>query len=151
ALLGIQAMKAVELGLGCEAARRPGSDVHDPVVKRTRPQSNNPTPYGRTSNNAGGIEGGITNGEPLVLRAHMKPISTLMKPLPTVDLATGEAATANLERSDICAVPAAAIVVECAVAFELCRALLEKTGGDSLEEARRNFDAYLTSLRAYPG
>ncbi|GIK51083.1 MAG: chorismate synthase [Planctomycetota bacterium] len=151
ALLGIQAIKAVELGLGCEAARRPGSAVHDPVVKRTRPQSNNPTPYGRAGNNAGGIEGGITNGEPLVLRAHMKPISTLMNPLPTVDLATGEAANANQERSDVCAVPAAAIVVECAVAFELCRALLEKTGGDSLEEARRNFDAYLTSLRAYPG
>ncbi|HRJ79668.1 MAG TPA: chorismate synthase, partial [Planctomycetota bacterium] len=149
--LGIKTIKAVELGLGCEAARRPGSAVHDPVVKRTRPKSNNPTPYGRAGNNAGGIEGGITNGEPLVLRAHMKPISTLMNPLPTVDLATGEAASANQERSDVCAVPAAAIVVECAVAFELCRALLEKTGGDSLEEARRNFDAYLTSLRAYPG
>jgi chorismate synthase len=151
ALLGIQAMKAVELGLGCEAARRPGSKVHDPAVLRKRPQSNNPTPYGRSSNNAGGIEGGITNGEPLVLRVHMKPISTLMNPLPTVDVSTGKAAKANQERSDVCAVPAAAIVVECAVAFEVCRALLEKTGGDSLEEVRRNLNGYLESLKNYPG
>lgn len=151
ALLGIQAIKAVELGLGCEAARRKGSAVHDPAVLRERPDSNNPTPYGRTSNNAGGIEGGITNGEPLVLRAHMKPISTLMSPLPTVDVSTGKAAKANQERSDVCAVPAAAIVVECAVAFELCKALLEKTGGDSLEEVRRNLNGYLESLKRYPG
>ncbi len=151
ALLGIQAMKAVELGLGCEAARRKGSHVHDPAVIRERPKSNNPTPYARSSNNAGGIEGGITNGEPLVLRVHMKPISTLMNPLPTVDVSTGKAAKANQERSDVCAVPAAAIVVECAVAFEMCRALLEKTGGDSLEEVRRNLNGYLESLRQFPG
>lgn len=151
ALLGIQAMKAVELGLGCEAARRRGSAVHDPAVLRERPNTNNPTPYGRTSNSAGGIEGGITNGEPLVLRAHMKPISTLMRPLPTVDVSTGKAAQANQERSDVCAVPAAAIVVECAVAFEVCRALLEKTGGDSLHEVRRNLNGYLDSIRRYPG
>jgi chorismate synthase len=150
ALLGIQAMKAVELGLGCEAARRKGSQVHDPAVLRERPKGNNPTPYGRTSNNAGGIEGGITNGEPLVLRVHMKPISTLMNPLPTIDVSTGKAAKANQERSDVCAVPAAAVVVECAVAFEVCRALLEKTGGDSMEEVRRNLTGYSESLRRYP-
>jgi len=151
ALLGIQAMKAVELGLGCEAARRKGSAVHDPAVLRERPGPNNPTPYGRTSNNAGGIEGGISNGEPLVLRVHMKPISTLMNPLPTIDVSTGKAAKANQERSDVCAVPAAAIVVECAVAFEVCRALLDKTGGDSLEEVHRNLNGYLESLKNYPG
>ncbi|CAG0963542.1 chorismate synthase [Planctomycetaceae bacterium] len=151
ALLGIQAMKAVELGLGCEAARRMGSQVHDPAVLRERPSTNNPTPYGRSSNNAGGIEGGITNGEPLVLRVHMKPISTLMNPLPTVDVSTGKPAKANQERSDVCAVPAAAIVVECSVAFEICRALLEKTGGDSLDEVKRNLNGYLASLRNYPG
>ena len=151
ALLGIQAMKAVELGLGCEAARRRGSQVHDPVVTRKRPEkSNNPTPYGRSSNNAGGIEGGISNGEPLVLRVHMKPISTLMNPLATVDVSTGKAAAANQERSDVCAVPAAAIVIECAVAFVVAQALLEKTGGDSLEEVRRNLAGYCESLRRYP-
>jgi len=81
----------------------------------------------------------------------MKPISTLMSPLPTIDVSTGKAAKANQERSDVCAVPAAAIVVECAVAFEVCRALLEKTGGDSLEEVRRNLKGYLESLKNYPG
>jgi chorismate synthase len=143
ALMSIQAMKAVEIGLGAEAAARKGSEVHDPVL----PGASGRSPYTRGSNNAGGLEGGVTNGEPLVCRVHMKPISTLMNPLDTVDVSTGKPARASTERSDTCAVPAAAIVAECAVAIEIARALLEKTGGDSMAEVRRNFDAYLAGLR----
>jgi chorismate synthase len=147
ALMSIQAMKAVEIGLGAETARRPGSKVHDPVLPL--PPSRGRAPFTRGSNNAGGLEGGTTNGEPLVCRVHMKPISTLMNPLPTVDVTTGKAAAANTERSDVCALPAAAIVAECAVAIVLAGALAEKTGGDSLEEMRRNLKGYLDSLAAY--
>ncbi|MCG3183996.1 MAG: Chorismate synthase [Planctomycetes bacterium] len=149
ALMSIQAMKAVEIGLGAEAAKRPGSRVHDSVLPM--PPAAGRAPYTRGSNNAGGLEGGVTNGEPLVCRVHMKPISTLMNPLPTVDVSTGEAALASTERSDTCAVAAAAIVAECAVAIVLAQALLEKTGGDSMDEARRNLDGYLKSLRAFGG
>ncbi len=147
ALLSIQAMKAVEIGLGAEASRRHGSKVHDSVLPM--PPSFGRSPFARGSNNAGGLEGGVTNGEPLVCRVHMKPISTLMNPLQTVDVSTGKATQASTERSDTCAVPAAAIVAECAVAIVLAQALLEKTGGDSMEEARRNFDAFLASLKKY--
>lgn len=147
ALMSIQAMKAVEIGLGAEAARRSGRKVHDSVLPL--PPAQGRSPYTRGSNNAGGLEGGTTNGEPLVCRVHMKPISTLMDPLPTVDVSTGKAAAANTERSDVCALPAAAIVAECAMAIVLAQALLEKTGGDSVEEARRNLDGYLKSLKAY--
>ncbi|MCZ7604734.1 MAG: chorismate synthase [Planctomycetota bacterium] len=149
ALMSIQAMKAVEIGLGAEAAKRPGSQVHDSVLPM--PPAAGRGPYTRGSNNAGGLEGGVTNGEPLVCRVHMKPISTLMNPLPTVDVSTGEATQASTERSDTCAVAAAAIVAECAVAIVLAQALLEKTGGDSLDEVRRNLDGYLKSLRAFGG
>ncbi len=147
ALMSIQAMKAVEIGLGAQAARRPGSKVHDPVLPIKPPFGR--APYTRGSNHAGGLEGGTTNGEPLSCRVHMKPISTLMNPLPTVDVSTGKAAAANTERSDVCALPAAAIVAECAVAIVLAQALLEKTGGDSVPEVRRNLDAYLKTLTAY--
>ncbi|MCB9894995.1 MAG: chorismate synthase [Planctomycetes bacterium] len=147
ALMSIQAMKAVEIGLGAEAARRHGSKVHDPVLPM--PPAHGRSPYTRGSNNAGGLEGGVTNGEPLVCRVHMKPISTLMNPLQTVDVSTGKAAKASTERSDTCAVPAAAIVAECAVAIVLAQALLEKTGGDSVVEAKRNLDAYLASLKTF--
>lgn len=149
ALMSIQAMKAVEIGLGAEAAKRPGSRVHDSVLPM--PPAAGRAPYTRGSNHAGGLEGGVTNGEPLVCRVHMKPISTLMNPLPTVDVSTGEATQASTERSDTCAVAAAAIVAECAVAIVLAQALLEKTGGDSLDEVRRNLDGYLKSLRAFGG
>ncbi len=148
ALMSIQAMKAVEIGLGAEAARREGSKVHDSVLPMQPGRGR--SPYARGSNNAGGLEGGTTNGEPLVCRVHMKPISTLMSPLPSVDVSTGKAANASTERSDTCAVPAAAIVAECAVAIVLAQALLEKTGGDSVEEVRRNLDSYLASLRSFP-
>jgi chorismate synthase len=147
ALMSIQAMKAVEIGLGAEAARRRGSKVHDPVLPML-PLAGR-SPYTRGSNNAGGLEGGVTNGEPLVCRVHMKPISTLMNPLPSVDVATGKAAQASTERSDVCAVPAAAIVAECAVAIVIAQALLEKTGGDSMAEVKRNLDGYLASLRSF--
>ena len=148
ALMSIQAMKAVEIGLGAEAAQRPGSKVHDPVL----PERSGRSPFARASNNAGGLEGGVTNGEPLVCRLHMKPISTLMNPLDTVDVSTGEPAKASTERSDTCAVPAAAIVAECAVAIVIAQALLEKTGGDSVTEQRRNLEAYIDSLKEFgPG
>ena len=107
--------------------------------------------YGRNHNHAGGLEGGVTNGEPLVCRVHMKPISTLMNPLETVDVSTGQSAKASTERSDTCAVPAAAIVAECAVAIVLAQALLEKTGGDSIDEQRRNLDGYIESLAQFRG
>lgn len=149
ALMSIQAMKAVEIGLGAEAAKRHGSQVHDSVLPM--PPAAGRSPYTRGSNHAGGLEGGVTNGEPLVCRVHMKPISTLMNPLPTVDVSTGEPALASTERSDTCAVAAAAIVAECAVAIVLAQALLEKTGGDSLDEIKRNLEGYLKSLRAFGG
>jgi chorismate synthase len=143
--MSIQAMKAVEIGLGSEAAKRRGSSVHDAVL----PQPQGRAPFARAGNNAGGLEGGVRNGQPLVCRVAMKPISTLMKPLPSVDVSTGQAALAGIERSDVCAVPAAAIVGEGAVAIVLAQALLEKTGGDTVVEAKRNFEAYLQSLQAY--
>jgi chorismate synthase len=145
ALMSIQAMKAVQIGLGAEAARRLGSRVHDAVL----PNAAGRAPFSHASNNAGGLEGGVTNGQPLVCRVSMKPISTLMNPLPSVDVSTGKPAAASTERSDVCAVPAAAIVAECAVAIVLAQALLEKTGGDTVEEAKRNFQAYLQALNAF--
>jgi chorismate synthase len=150
ALMSIPAVKAVEVGLGVEAARRPGSAVHDPID----PASSEVPPsagdqragFRRRTNNAGGLEGGITTGEPLVLRVSMKPISTLMSPLPTVDLATGQPANAQSERSDVTAVPAMGVIAEALTAFALADAMLEKFGGDSLGEMRRNYDGYLAAL-----
>ncbi|MFL5385850.1 MAG: chorismate synthase [Longimicrobiaceae bacterium] len=139
ALMSIQAIKGVEVGLGFEAAARPGSRVHDAIVLDGSAQGGG---YGRTGNNAGGLEGGITTGQPIVVRAAMKPISTLMRPLGTVDLRTGEPAEAVRERSDVCAVPAAGVVAEAMVALVLADALLEKAGGDSLAELRRNLEGY---------
>ncbi|MDQ3814294.1 MAG: chorismate synthase [Armatimonadota bacterium] len=126
ALMSIHAMKGVEIGLGFEAARRSGSQVHDAFHVAD--------PLARPTNNAGGLEGGVTNGEPLVCRVAMKPISTLMKALPSVNVNTGAATEAHVERSDYCAVPAAGVVGEAMVAIVLADALLEKFGGDSLEE-----------------
>jgi chorismate synthase len=151
-LMSIPAVKAVEIGMGVEAARRPGSEVHDPIdaASSTRPPAGGDPRAGfrRRSNNAGGLEGGITTGEPLVIRLAMKPISTLMSPLPTVDLATGDAASAQSERSDVTAVPAMGVIAEALTAFVLADAMLEKFGGDSLAEMRRNFDGYVASLGA---
>jgi chorismate synthase len=151
AVMSIQAVKGVEIGLGFEGARRPGSEVHDPIVHAAeKPRTGG---LGRSSNRAGGLEGGITTGEPLAVRGAMKPISTLRKPLPSVDLRDGAVGDAAVERSDVCAVPAAAVVGEAMVALVLADAFLEKFGGDSIAETRRNFDAYLAylSTRGYGG
>lgn len=146
ALMSIQAIKGVEIGLGFEAAMRPGSRVHDAITRDAAAERGGG--FGRVGNHAGGLEGGITTGQPLVCRAAMKPISTLMTPLGTVDLRTGEAAEAVRERSDVCAVPAAGVVAEAMVAIVLAGAVLEKFGGDSLAELRRNFDAYCAQILA---
>lgn len=150
ALMSIQAIKGVEVGLGFEAARRPGSRVHDEIgYDPAALQRGAASGYVRATNNAGGLEGGMTTGEPLILRAAMKPIPTLYTPLGSVDMLTHEPYEASVERSDTCAVPAALVVAEAVVAIELAGAVLEKFGGDSLEETIRNRDGYLASLRSF--
>jgi len=150
ALMSIQAIKGVEIGLGFEGAMRPGSRVHDPVVRDEGARRGGG--YGRSSNHAGGLEGGITTGAPLVARSAMKPISTLMRPvLGTVDLRSGAPAEAVRERSDVCAVPAAGVVAEAMVALVVAGALREKFGGDSLAEMRRNFESYVDRIAARAG
>lgn len=147
ALMSIQAIKGVEMGLGFEAARRPGSQVHDEIFRdNARTGVDETNPYYRATNNAGGIEGGMTNGEPIVLRAAMKPIPTLYKPLRSVDLRTHEPFDATVERSDTCAVPAALVVAEAVVAIEFCNAFMEKFGNDSLVEIKRNYNSYKEQL-----
>ena len=139
ALMGIQAIKGVEVGDGFRTATRRGSQAHDEIDRVDgRVQ--------RRSNRAGGLEGGMTNGEILRVRAAMKPISTVPRALATIDTATGEPAQAQHQRSDVCAVPPAAVVAEAMVALELANALLEKSGGDSVGEVRRNLEAYLASV-----
>lgn len=143
-LMSIPAVKGVEIGLGFDAARRPGSAVHDPIDPGQE-AGDVRTAFRRRTNNAGGLEGGMTTGEPLVLRVAMKPISTLMTPLPTVDLRTGAPAAAQSERSDVTAVPAMGVIAEALTAIVLADAMLEKFGGDSLGEMRRNVDGYLAA------
>ena len=147
-LMSIPAVKGVEIGMGFDAARRRGSEVHDAIEADAAgaPVAGPRGGFRRQSNNAGGLEGGMTTGEPLVVRVAMKPISTLMSPLRTVDLATGESASAQSERSDVTAVPAMAVIAEALVALVLADAMLEKFGGDSLGELRRNFDGYVSGL-----
>lgn len=144
AAMSIQAMKGVEIGMGFEAARRFGSEVHDEIYYAEADRR-----FFRKTNNAGGLEGGITNGEPIVLRVAMKPISTLYSPKISVDIQSKEAFEATVERSDICTVPAAGVVGEAVIAFEMANAMIEKFGGDSLEEMKRNYDAYLAYVRAF--
>ena len=139
ALMGIQAIKGVEVGDGFSSARRRGSQAHDEIVR-------DGSGVRRVTDRAGGIEGGMSTGEALRIRAAMKPISTLSRPLATVDTVTGEAATAIAQRSDVCAVPAAGVVAEAMVAIVLADALLEKFGGDSTEEITRNLEGYLKAL-----
>jgi chorismate synthase len=142
ALMGIQAIKGVEVGDGFLLARTRGSAAHDEMV---------PGPHGgvqRTSGRSGGTEGGMSTGEVLRVRAAMKPISTVPRALRTVDVRTGEAATAHHQRSDVCAVPAAGVVAEAMVALVLADSLLEKFGGDAVAETRRNVEGYLTDLAA---
>jgi chorismate synthase len=144
AAMSIQAMKGVEIGMGFEAARRFGSEVHDDIYYESESHD-----FVRKTNNAGGLEGGITNGQPVVLRVAMKPISTLYNPKKSVDISTKEPFDATVERSDICTVPAAGVVGEAVVAFEMANAMIEKFGGDSLEEMKRNFDAYQAYVKSF--
>jgi len=141
ALMGIQAIKGVEIGMGFGVAHRPGSQVHDEIFHDPA------TGFTRSSNNAGGLEGGMTNGEPVVVRAAMKPLSTLKKPLRSVNMSTREAVQAHFERSDVCAVPAAGVIGEAMVGIVLAEAVLEKFGGDSLEELLRNYRGYCDAVR----
>jgi chorismate synthase len=149
AMMSIPAVKGVEIGMGFGTTRVPGSEVHDeiaPAPGRTRAGN-----VKRATNNAGGLEGGMTTGEPLVVRVGMKPISTLMRPLGTVDVATGEPAQAVAERSDVTAVPAMGVIAESMAALVLADAMLQKFGGDSLSEIRRNLHGYLSHLAARVG
>lgn len=150
-IMSTQAMKGVEIGWGFEAAKRRGSEVHDPIFHSTSatdlPDGHGPSGgFYRKTNNAGGLEGGMTNGEPLVVRVAMKPISTLMRPIGSVDFKSKEAFDSSKERSDVCARPAAAVVCEAQIAFVLAEALLIKFGGDSLAETKRNYDGYVATL-----
>jgi len=143
AVVSIQAFKGVEFGIGFEAGRLRGSQVHDEI--RYDPSRG----FYRATNRAGGFEGGMTTGEPIVVRAVMKPISTLYKPLGSVDIDTKEPFLAQVERSDTCAVPAASVILENVVAWEVARAFLEKFGGDSMEEIRANYENYRRQLERY--
>src|SRR2546422_1092720 len=142
ALMSIPAIKAVGIGRGPGVADVPGSRVHDEILPDTDRDRDEPMPIKRPTNNAGGLEGGVTNGEDLRVTAYMKPISTLMKPLRSVDLATMTESPATVERSDVCAVPAAAVVGEAMVAFVLADAVVEKFGGDSVEELVANWEGF---------
>ena len=144
AMLSIPAVKGVEIGIGFESARKTGAQVHDEIAMAPgRAIAGN---VQRTTNRAGGLDGGMTNGEPVVVRVAMKPISTLMKPLQTIDTTTSETAQAVVERSDVTAVPAMGVIAEAMLALVLADAMLEKFGGDSLGEMRRNYDAYLAHI-----
>jgi chorismate synthase len=148
ALMSIQAVKAVEIGRGVVAAESFGSTVHDPIYYAEQ-QSASPTRFVRRQNNAGGIEGGVSNGEDIVARGYLKPISTLRKPLESVRFDTREATSASYERSDICVVPAAGVVGEAMVALAVARLAQEKFGGDSALELQRNFAGYIEQLRSF--
>jgi chorismate synthase len=144
AIMSIPAVKGVEIGMGFEAARRTGAEVHDEIeLAPGRPSAGN---VRRRTNRAGGLEGGMTTGEPLVVRVAMKPISTLMRPLRTVDFAAHQPAAAVAERSDVTAVPAMGVIAEAMMAFIVAQAFLEKFGGDSLGETRRNFNGYIAHI-----
>jgi chorismate synthase len=149
-VMSIPAVKGVEIGMGFEASRRPGSEVHDPIeggdAGKRGSREGKSGGFRRPTNNAGGLEGGITTGEPVVVKVAMKPIATLMSPLPTVDLASGQPAKAVSERSDVTAVPAMGVIAEAVVALVLADAMLEKFGGDSLAEMRRNYEGYVAAL-----
>jgi chorismate synthase len=148
ALMSIQAVKAVEIGRGMVGAESFGSTVHDPIFYATGPNSK-PTRFARPQNYAGGMEGGVSNGEEIVVRGYLKPISTLRKPLQSVRFDTREATSASYERSDICVVPAAGVVGEAMVALTIARLAQEKFGGDSAVEMQRNFAGYIEQIRSF--
>lgn len=149
ALMSIQAIKGVEIGLGFAVSKKSGSEVHDEIVyDAAETDISISGGFQRLTNNAGGIEGGISNGQPIIVRAAMKPIPTLKKPLKSVDIVTKEPQIAAAERSDVCAVPAASVVGEAAVAFEIARAFMEKFGGDHILETSRNYEGYLNQVKS---
>ncbi|MGH7691026.1 MAG: chorismate synthase, partial [Gemmatimonadaceae bacterium] len=144
AMMSIPAVKGVEIGMGFQASRVTGAEAHDEIDPAPgRSLTGN---VRRRTNRAGGLEGGMTNGEPLVVKVAMKPISTLMRPLATVDVQTGEPAAAVAERSDVTAVPAMGVIAEGMLAVVLANAFVEKFGGDSLAEMRRNYDGYVSNI-----
>ncbi|MFN7730909.1 MAG: chorismate synthase [Pirellula sp.] len=147
AVMAVQAIKGVEIGLGFEAARRRGSQVHDPIHFDPEQRHRAHLGYIRPTNNAGGLEGGMTNGQPLILRAAKKPISTLRKPLDSIRMEDKQPHRANYERSDVCAISAAAIIVEHVVAFEIATAVVEKFGGDSIRELKARYELFQSMAR----
>jgi chorismate synthase len=142
AVMAVQAIKGVEIGMGFESARLPGSKVHDPIRYDASKAGEPSLGYVRPSNNAGGLEAGMTNGQPLVIRAAKKPIATLRKPLESINWETKQTQKAQYERSDVCAVPAASVIIEAVVAFEVAAALVDKFGGDSLTEMRARYELF---------
>jgi chorismate synthase len=146
AVMSLQAVKAVEIGTGIQAACSPGSAVHDEIGYQS---DSGFAGFTRTRNNAGGLEGGVSNGQEIRVRGYLKPISTLRRPLQSVDFATREPVKAAYERSDVCVVPAAGVAAEAMVALTLARCALEKFGGDSIKETKRNFQGYLEQLKNY--
>jgi chorismate synthase len=154
AVMSLQAVKAVELGRGVTAAQSPGSQVHDAITYADEAAAQSPgaqpfTKFNREQNNAGGIEGGMSNGEDLIIRGYLKPISTLRRPLASVSFETRETTKASYERSDVCVVPAAGVAAEAMVALTVARCLLEKFGGDSLHELHRNYTGYCNQIKSY--
>jgi chorismate synthase len=149
AVVSLQAVKAAEIGRGVTAAESLGSEVHDAIGYAETGENSAHTRFTREHNNAGGIEGGISNGEDIVVRGYLKPISTLRRPLASVRFDTREATKAAYERSDVCVVPAAGVAAEAMAALAFARLLLDKFGGDSLRELKRNYDGYLEQIRAY--
>jgi chorismate synthase len=149
AVVSLQAVKAAEIGRGVTAAESLGSEVHDAIGYADTRENGVHTRFTREHNNAGGVEGGISNGEDIVVRGYLKPISTLRRPLASVRFDTREATKAAYERSDVCVVPAAGVAAEAMVALVFARLVLEKFGGDSLRELKRNYDGYLEQIRTY--
>jgi len=150
AVAAIQAFKGVEFGLGFESTRRPGSQVHDEIAFDPALKETPTLGFTRPTNNAGGLEGGMTNGMTVVVRGAMKPISTLGKPLKSIDLNTKESSAAGWERSDIAAIGAASVIMENVIAFEIARAFLDKFAGDSITEVKTNYDNFLATARRLP-
>jgi len=146
-VMAVQAIKGVEIGMGFAAARRRGSQVHDPIQYDASHKLEPGLGYVRPTNNAGGIEGGMTNGQPLIVRAAKKPISTLARPLESINLETKQKQEASYERSDVCAVSAASVIVENVVAFEVAAALVDKFGGDNLSEMKARYELFLKMAR----
>ena len=150
AVMGIQAFKAVEIGLGKDCANRQGSQVHDPIEYDPQKRGEASLGFVRPTNNAGGLEGGMTNGMPIVVRGTMKPISTLLRGMPSVDLNTKQAEHSAYERSDVCALSAASVVMENVVAFEVARSLMEKFSGDSMHQVFGNYEMFMEMARRLP-